>query len=190
MTNDSLSHSKTRLALAIVRMPLAPFSVFLRVIDQQTFERLLPAACEWARAQEEFVLTRGSPLDQKHLTDAARVGVRDTERVRLLVVDRMPLPAPEELGQIARKTQIITESCRAVAIGHGIIIRADAWGDRELVLHQLVHVMQCEQAGGLLPFVRQYLFDRCETEEFTVGAFEQEARRIAHEICATDGNAQ
>src|SRR3954463_9950472 len=85
------------------------------VIDQQTFDRLLPAACDWARAQEEFILTRGSPLDQKHLADAGRVGVRDTERVRLLVVDRMPLPGPDELAQVARQTQIITGSCRAVA---------------------------------------------------------------------------
>jgi hypothetical protein len=160
-----------------------------RVIDQQTFDRLLPKACKWARIQEEFILARGTPLGPRHTADAERVGVRDLSRVRLLVVDRMPVPEDHELAGAARRTQIITATCRGVALGHGIIIRADAWGDRELILHQLVHVAQCEQSGGLESFVAKYLSDRHQSEEFTVGAFEEEARRIAREICTADGGA-
>jgi hypothetical protein len=162
------------------------FLVVLAMIDQETFKRLLPVAYQWAKAQEEFILSRGTPLGPRYTADAQRVGVRDSARVRVLVVDRMPLPADEELATAARRTQIITEACRGVTVGHAIIIRADAWGDRELLLHQLVHVAQCEQSGGLEPFVKRYLSDRHESEEFSVGALEEEARRVARDICAAD----
>ena len=159
------------------------------MIDQQTFDRLLPLACEWAKAQVQFILARGMPLDPRHRADAARVGVRDSSSVRMLVVDRMPLPENYELAKAARYTQIITECCRGVAFGHGIIIRADAWGDRELVVHQLVHVAQCERSGGIEPFVQRYLCDRHESEEFSIGALEAEARRIAQEMCGAEAGA-
>jgi hypothetical protein len=159
------------------------------VIDQQTFEHLVPLACAWAHAQEELILARGSSLGPKATADALRVGVQDPARVRVLVVDRIPMPADEQLADASRHTHIITDACRGVAIGHGIIIRADAWGERELLVHQLVHVAQCERSGGLEPFVREYLCDRRTSANFTVGAFEKEARATAREMCAADSDA-
>lgn len=156
------------------------------MIDQQTFEHLAPLAYEWAKAQEELILTRGSSLGPRPAADALRVGVQEPARVRVLVVDRIPMPADEELAEAARRTQIITDACRGVAIGHGIIIRADFWGDRELLMHQLVHVAQCERSGGLEPFLHQYLCDRLTCANFTVGSLEEEARRMAREMCAAD----
>ena len=158
----------------------------LPVIDEKTFERLLPLAYEWAKTQEQFILERGTPLGSRYSADAGRVGVQDCARVRVLVVDRIPLPDDDELAAAARRSQIITDTCRGVAIGHGIIIRADCWGDREVVLHQLVHVAQCERSGGLQSFVREYLCDRHACANFTCGSLEEEARRIAREICAAD----
>jgi hypothetical protein len=156
------------------------------VIDQKTFEYLSPLAYQWAKAQEEFILARGTSLGPAHIADARRVGVQDCDRVKVLVVDRIPLPDNEELAEAARRSQIITEASRGMAIGHGIIIRADCWGDRELLLHQLMHVAQCERSGGLESWVQQYLFDRRTSAAFTVGSLEDEARRIAREICAAD----
>jgi hypothetical protein len=110
--------------------------------------------------------------------------VQEPERVRVLVVDRIPLPANEELAEASRLSGIITDASGGVAIGFGIMIRADHWGDRELLLHQLVHVAQCERAGGLQRFVAEYLSDRQTAPGFTVGTIEEEARRTAREICA------
>ena len=62
---------------------------FFRVIDQATFNRLLPRAYAWAKAQEDFILARGTPLGQRYTVDAQRAGVQNCERVRILVVDRM-----------------------------------------------------------------------------------------------------
>ena len=156
------------------------------MIDQETFERLLPLAYQWAKAQEQFILARGAPLGTRHTADARQVGVQDCSRVKVLVVDRIPLPDNTELAEASRRTHIVTDASRGVTIGHGIMIRADCWGDRELILHQLVHVAQCERSGGLEPFVQEYLCDRHTCAKFTIGSLEDEARRIAHEICAAD----
>lgn len=154
------------------------------MIDQETFDRLLPLACQWARVQEDAILGSGVPLDQWQVEDAQRAGVRNWARIRVLVVDRIPMPENELLADAAQRANIINSGCRGVAIGHGIIIRADRWGDRELLLHQLVHVAQCERSGGLTSFVEQYLSDRRNCPQFTVGSFEDEARQLAREICA------
>jgi hypothetical protein len=156
------------------------------VIDQDTFENLLPLAYQWAKAQEEFVLAHGTPLSPQQMADARLAGVRDCERVRMLVVDRIPLPESGELAEAARRTHIITEGTRCVGFGHAVIIRAEAWGDRELLVHNFVHIAQCERSGGLEQWVPQYLFDRQTSASFTAGPLEEEARRIAREICADD----
>ena len=156
------------------------------MIDQETFQYLVPLAYEWAKAREQFILARGASLGPGHTVDARRAGVQDVSRVKVLVVDRIPLPDNKELAEAARRTDIITDTSRAVTIGHGIIIRADYWGDRELIVHQLAHVAQCERSGGLEPYLREYLCDRHTCANFTIGSFENEARGIAREICAAD----
>jgi hypothetical protein len=154
------------------------------MIDHDTFESLLPLAYQWAKAQEDFVLGHGASLSPRHMVDARLAGVQDCARVRVLVVDRIPLPDDPALAEAARYTGIITHDTRCIGFGHAVIIRADSWGDRELFLHNLVHIAQCERSGGLKQWVRQYLGDRHNCVEFTIGALEEEARGLAREICA------
>jgi hypothetical protein len=104
----------------------------------------------------------------------------------MMVVDRIPLPEDPELAEAARRAQIITEDTRCVGFGHALIIRADAWGDRELILHNLVHIAQCERSGGLESWVYRYLGNRRSCAEFTIGSLEEEARAIAREICSAE----
>ena len=110
------------------------------MIDQETFEDLLPLAYQWAKTQEEFVLAHGMALQTQQLSDARLAGVRDCERIRVLVVDRIPLPEDARLVEATRRIRVLTEDTRCTGFGHAIIIRADAWGDRELLLHNLVHI--------------------------------------------------
>jgi hypothetical protein len=160
------------------------------MIDQKKFERFAPLAYQWAKKQEAYILKHGAPLASQQIADAHRAGVQDTARVRVLVVDRIPLPDDPELAEAARRTQIITDASRGVAIGHGIIIRADSWQNRELLLHQLVHVAQCERSGSLESFVAEYLRDRRSSPDFSVGSLEEEARGLARQICAADKMAK
>jgi len=153
-------------------------------IDQETFERLLPLACRWAKAQEELILAYGHSLSARQSSDAFQVGVQNWGRIRLMIVDRIPVPDQVELVELAARTQILTPASRAFTLGYGITVRSDSWGDRELLLHNLVHVAQCERAGGLEQWVRQYLSDRLTCGDFSLGSFENEARSTAREICA------
>lgn len=154
------------------------------MIDQQKFERLAALAYQWAKKQEAYILQHGIPLGPGQIADARRGGVQDPARIRVLVVDRIPLPDDRELAEAAQHAQIITGASRGVAIGYGIIIRADSWQNRELLLHQFVHVAQCERSGGLESFVTEYLCDRRSCADFSVGSLEDEARGLAREICA------
>ena len=155
------------------------------MIDQEEFDRLTSIASQWAKSQEAYILEHGVPLTADQVADAQQAGVTDPSAVRVLVVNRIPLPDNEELAEAARRAQIITDASRGVAIGHGIIIRADSWRNRELLLHQLVHVAQCERSGGLEKFVNEYLEDRSNgSQNFSLGSLEDEARSRAREICA------
>lgn len=156
------------------------------MIDQETFEQLVALAYQWAKAQEEFVLAHGIPLSPQQLADARRAGVRDCDRIKVLVVDRIPLPETGDLAEAAQRTPIVTPDTRCVGVGHAIMIRAEAWGDRELLVHNLVHIAQCERSGGLKQWVQEYLFDRQNSAAFTAGILEEEARGMAREICAAD----
>jgi hypothetical protein len=161
----------------------------MAAVDQKTFEHLLPRAYEWAKKQEEFVLARGTPLGPRHTADARLAGVQDCDRVRMLVVDRIPLPEDPDLARASRRMGIITEDTRCMGFGYALIIRVDDWHDRELILHNLVHIAQCERSGGLENWCRQYLGDRSNCPNFTTGSLEEEARRIAREICTADAAA-
>jgi len=152
------------------------------MIERETFEELSLRARQWAKAQEQYILANGSPLSASAKVDASRASVKDPDRVRVLVVDRIALPEDPALAEASRRAQIITDTSRAVAIGYGIIVRADCWGDRELLIHQLVHVAQCERHGGIEPFAQRYLSDRNESPEFTRGELEEEAHRIARQL--------
>ena len=161
----------------------------MAVVDQLTFEHLLPLAYEWAKGLEEFALAQGHALGATHAWDAHLAGVQDSARVRVLVVDRIPLPEDPKLAQAARRAGIITEDTRCMGFGHALIVRGDAWNDRELILHNLVHIAQCERTGGLEQWVREYLGNRTNSGNFSVGSLEEEARRVAHEICVGDAAA-
>jgi hypothetical protein len=189
LSNKPGSPPDKRLAGAAEKKPRTPFALHNSrplpdMIDQKDFDRLTPLAYQWAKSQEAYVLQYGVPLALDQIADAARAGVKDPSRVRVLVVDRIPLPENKELAEAARHAQIITDSSRAVAIGRGIIIRADSWQNRELLLHQLVHVAQCERSGSLESFINEYLLDRRGSRDFSLGYLEDEARSFAREICA------
>ena len=120
------------------------------------------------------------------MADASLAGVKNPNRVRMLVVDRIPLPEDPQLAEVSRRAGIITEDTRCVGFGYALIIRVDAWNDRELILHNLIHIAQCERAGSLEQWCREYLSNRNSCPKFTSGSLEEEARRFAREICSAD----
>ena len=144
------------------------------MITPEQFQTLLPLACAWAEEQERVILREGVPLSSAQLVDAATVGVARPEAVRLLSVPRVPLPDHPLLRTAAEATQLISPGTAGLTLRHGIFIRADCWGQRRLVFHELVHTLQYERLGGFRPFLEQYLHE-CLTIGYPAAPMEQEA---------------
>ena len=144
------------------------------MITPEQFQDLLPLACAWAEGQERHILREGVPLSSAQLADAAAVGVAHPEAVRLLSVPRIPLPSHPILRTAAEATQLISPGTTGLTLRYGIFIRANCWGQRRLVFHELVHTLQYERLGGIRPFLQQYLHE-CLTIGYPAAPMEQEA---------------
>ena len=156
------------------------------MVDRQTIinqlEELLPLAVHWATDQERRVLCEGMGLSEIEMTDAKAIGVRNPERVRLLRVDSVPVPAHPMLRAAAASINFLTAAPRGLALENGIFIRADHWRDRALIAHELVHTAQFQRLGGILPFLQTYIF-QCATVGYPNAPLELEAIATAARIC-------
>jgi hypothetical protein len=87
--------------------------------DPRTLEHLLPLACQWARDQQDIILARGAALTPQHVSDARQAGVQDCSRIRVLVVERLPVSDNQLLADVARGRNIVTAATRGAGIGYG-----------------------------------------------------------------------
>ena len=124
---------------------------------------------------------RGKPLTAAQLKDARALGVREPERVRLLrVAEIVPFDHPVLDGLVWPLRRALVRSAGLTA-RYGILIRADHWDDRRLLMHEMVHVAQYERLGGIRPFLRAYLLE-CMVEGYPLGPLEQEAIAVTREF--------
>jgi hypothetical protein len=142
---------------------------------------LLPLACAWAEEQERLILEAGVALTAPQLAAARRIGVKECERVRLRVVQEMPMPENPVLRAAADMTGMLSPDTVGLTLRYGILIRADHWGEWRLVVHELAHTAQYERLGGFHGFLSAYL-DECLMSGYPAGPLEQEARRIEREM--------
>ena len=147
------------------------------------FEMLLPLAAAWATEQEEQILREGVSLSLEELADAGAIGIQEPDRVRLLRIETIPRPSQPQLKAACDAINFLTPATRGLTLGHGIFIRADCWRDRLLVVHELVHVAQYEKLGGIVPFLRRYLYE-CLTVGYSASPLEQEAIAVTARVCA------
>jgi hypothetical protein len=155
------------------------------IITRGLVKVLLPIACSWAEEQERIIHREGVVLTTSQIADARRIGIREPLRVRLRVIDDIPLPLHPLLKMAAEKTGLISPHTIGLTLRYGIYIRSDCWGDRQLVVHELAHTAQYERLGGFQPFLEQYL-DECITPPgYPFGPLEQEAKRVEREICSS-----
>ncbi|MEO5855690.1 MAG: hypothetical protein ABIR21_06520 [Chthoniobacterales bacterium] len=138
---------------------------------------ILPIVYLWARRHEAAILRGGVPLDAQGLADARRAGVRDAERVRILVVDGVPPRLRFGLRALAARWQWGPSTTAGMSLGYGIFLRADQQHRPELLRHELVHTAQYERLG-YRPFLRAYLSE-CLTAGYPLGALETEARDLS-----------
>jgi hypothetical protein len=154
-------------------------------ITPEQFESLLPLACEWAQAQEQHILAAGTPLSHRGLSDAARIGIREPQRVRILYVPEIPMPQDPALRLAAEQTQLVSPLTRGLTLRYGIFIREDCAYSHAMVVHELGHAAQYERLGGFEPFLRQYLFE-CLTIGYPEAPMEQEVISLTTLICGDE----
>jgi len=152
------------------------------LITPEQFALLLPLACKWAEEQEQVILRDGVAPSDFQLADARNVGVVHPERIRLLLVNQIPMPEQPTLHAAAKATQLITPYTVGLTLRYGIYIRSDCWTNRQLIIHEFVHTAQYERLGGFFPFLRQYLHE-CVTIGYPAAPMEQEAINTAARMC-------
>ncbi|MEM8908032.1 MAG: hypothetical protein AAGD05_09325, partial [Bacteroidota bacterium] len=119
-------------------------------------EAYFPQICDWAQQQEQFIIRHGVPLSPDQQIDAYQIGVQQIKQVRLLKVDQMPsAPLDASRKHLLASLPLLSSSTIGLTFRYGIYIRADHWGRRSLVIHELVHTRQYEQLGGFSSFLKQ-----------------------------------
>ena len=141
----------------------------------------LPLVVRWASQQEEKILRAGVALDELQLRDARLMGVTHPDRIRLLNVDQVPLPANGFLCWAGKRTRLISLNTAGMALRYGIFIRSDCWQARRLIAHECVHTAQYERLGGIGEFLSLYLRE-CLEVGYPSAPLEQEALLKSRQI--------
>lgn len=116
----------------------------------------------------------GKPLNASGLRDAKAVGVRTPGSIRVLMVDRLPLPSDAELRVAALQTGVLGPWTDGLALGHSVLIRHGRMS-RSLLSHECRHVFQYEQAGSIAAFLPKYLHSIVQ-DGYWESPFEKDAR--------------
>ncbi|SMC27856.1 hypothetical protein SAMN02745857_02997 [Andreprevotia lacus DSM 23236] len=141
---------------------------------------LLPQAIAWASAREAEILASGIALTDAELDLARRVGVQAPERIRLALVERVPMPDDPMLQLAVETTELLGANTLGLTLGYGIYLCQGA-RDARLVSHECRHVQQYEAAGGIAAFLPLYL-QQIVRHGYLDAPYEVDARR--HEIDA------
>jgi hypothetical protein len=155
----------------------------MSIITPHQFETLLPLAYAWAAEQERTILQSGVALTESQLADARLIGVLQPELVRLLRVAQIPTPTDPALAAAVTAAGFISSVTAGLTVRYGIFIRDNCWGQRHILVHLLVHVMQYERLGGFNGFLRPYLFECIVPPGYPHGPMEREAFVTSVRLC-------
>jgi hypothetical protein len=154
------------------------------MIPREQFERNLPKVVQWVAQMEQACSEIGQALLPQNRQDAETIGVREIGAVKVVVLNEMPTPQDSELRELAEQTNLISPATEGMTFGHGIVLKA-GFITRNLIAHELVHVLQYERFGGIEPFLAAYMPEVAFPPFYPKGPLEQEAIRIADIVCRT-----
>src|ERR1700733_1192532 len=118
---------------------------------------MLPLASQWVESKEKTILEHGQPLSNELQVFASNIGIKHPERVRILVVDKIPLPEHPMLQQACKETDFLSNNTIGLTLSYGIFLRKDYVSELRIYKHELGHVLQYEQLGGIRQFLEKYL---------------------------------
>lgn len=123
---------------------------------QAAFPLLLPKAIAWAEDQALRGASSGRELDERELEVARGAGVARPERIRVALVDALPIPMDPALRAAALQTGLLGPGMVGLTLGHSVFICRGHETVR-LLSHEFRHVYQYEQAGSIAAFLPGYL---------------------------------
>ena len=132
-----------------------------------------------------MILKLGRPLSQEAMRDAVTVGVKHPEKIRILAVEKIPLPENPMLKWLSRVTGLFCFAPVGMCLRYGIFINQHSFPDRLLIAHECVHTAQYERLGGFRPFLRQYL-EECLAVGYDESPLELEAMMTSQRIQTDD----
>ena len=137
--------------------------------------KLLPQAIEWVELRSAKILSSGWPLSAEGIDVARSVGVLDPKRIRVELVESLPLPDDQMLRDVGLQTGLIDPDMAGGTFGYGICACKDQVTNR-LLAHECRHVFQYEVAGSIAAFLRAYLKEIVENG-YSKCSFEVDARQ-------------
>ena len=123
---------------------------------QKQLPLLLPQAIAWAKSQSQLVASEGTKLPGDLIEIAVRVGVQQPDRVRTMLVDRLPFPDEPILRQAAIAAGMLGPEMVGLTLGYSIFI-VHGHDDVRLISHECRHVYQYETLGSIEQFLPVYL---------------------------------
>jgi hypothetical protein len=145
---------------------------------------LVPLATQWAEQQESMILKKSRALTPGQTADAIKAGVAYPEKIRIKVVRSIKPPEGVMLGMASKLTNVWGADVAGLTLGYGIYIRKDCEqyrANRELYVHEFVHVGQYERYGSIHAFLVDYLKE-CVEPGYPYGPLERQADRRAKNI--------
>ena len=173
--NSTLSLRALTFLLGVASPGLAPAAP----ADDEFLREMI----RYSEALEQRILAEGRPLTDAEKELARRADIQDVDRVRLLVLDSVPLPESRILRQRLAEIGLLRliRSARGTAKGYGIILTPAGLGQPSSLAHELVHVGQYERLGGIAPLMKRHLPD-LTASGYRSSVLEDEAYRLAPEI--------
>lgn len=127
------------------------------VVDLQAdLPLLLPKAIAWAEEQARHVAGSGRALTERERELAREVGVGQPDRIRVALVDTLPLPQDPVLRAAALQAGLLGPGMVGLTLGHSVFICKGHETSR-LLSHEFRHVYHYEQAGSIAAFLPRYL---------------------------------
>ncbi len=145
------------------------------------FPAFFPHVVAWAEAQATEAAAKGSPLDEEGLALARKVGVEHPERIRVRILDELPIPDHPLLVKINETLRLISPQMGGLSLGHNVIIR-NGCASPFLMAHEFRHVHQYEEAGSIAAFLSTYLH-QILTVGYRNAPYEMDANERAHHAC-------
>ena len=152
-------------------------------ISPEQFESILLLTVKCEEAKEKVIWEHGTALSPQYMEDARSIGVRFPEKVWIYEVPQIPIPKHLILKSAVKATQLISPTTVGLSLRYGIFIHSNYSNDRYIIVHELVHTMQCERLWGLYAFLKKYMGEYIEIG-YPQAPVAIEAVRIASEICA------